>query len=93
MSKTKIYPYGSPTPLPTIQGQGYNNFPSFPAAPVLFTVAEVAARLHVSRHTALNFITDETRANRLKASWVGRRWLVTEESIQNFLEAQSTSAE
>lgn len=89
MKRTSIYPFDSPTPLPPIPNQGQDQFKPF-SAERLYTVPEAAAYLRVENRTIGKFITDESRANKLKASWVGRRWLITESALCEFVDAQTS---
>lgn len=53
----------------------------------LFNLAEVAEYLRVSPRTVASFIRDPDRPNKLVASWVGRAWVVTQKSLNDFLAA------
>jgi excisionase family DNA binding protein len=91
MNRKSSYPSSSPTPLPSIPGQGADQFSAF-AAEKLFSLSEVASYLRVEKRTAAKFITDESRTNRLKALWVGRSWLVSESDLRSrsFVDAQKS---
>jgi excisionase family DNA binding protein len=52
----------------------------------LFTTEEAAAYLRVEVRTLAKFITSD-RANKLKASWIGRRWIISESALRSFIKA------
>ena len=54
----------------------------------LLTVAQAAERLHCSERTVL----DRIRAKTLRASKPGRRWVIDEAAITDYLEATSNQA-
>jgi hypothetical protein len=87
MSRTSSYPFASPVPLPVLSGQGAPQFAPF-SAERLFTMQEAAAYLKVEPRTIGKFITDDSRANKLKASWIGRRWIVSESALRTFVDGQ-----
>lgn len=78
MNRTSSYPFNATTPLPPIPGQG---------AERLYTVKEVGEYLHVEPRTVGKLISGEDRPNKLRASFIGRRWLVTESALREFVEA------
>jgi excisionase family DNA binding protein len=84
-----IYPNSSPTPLPPLPGQGTDNFAPF-SSDRLLTTEEAAALLRVEPRTLAKFITSD-RPNRLKASFIGRRWIILESSLRDFVKGQQTS--
>jgi len=84
MSRTS--PFASPVPLPILSGQGPDSFAPF-ATERLYTVQEVASYLRVLPRTVGHFITDNTRDNKLKASFIGRRWIVSESNLRAFVDA------
>ena len=47
----------------------------------VYTVPELATKLHVRQRTARRYL----REGRLQARKVARRWLITEESLRRFL--------
>ena len=71
-----------PGGLPALP-QGRDQFPPF-SPERLYTAKEAATYLKVTERTLYHFITDE-RPNKLKASWVGRQWLVAEGSLRDFI--------
>ena len=54
----------------------------------LLTVTQAAERLHCSERTVL----DRIRAKTLTASKPGRRWVITEDAIADYLTATSNQA-
>ena len=87
MNRTSSYPFNSTTPLPALPGQGADQFAPF-SPEKLFTVQEAASFLRVEPRTIGKFITDGNRLNKLKASWIGRRWIITAASLREFVDAQ-----
>jgi excisionase family DNA binding protein len=82
MKRTNCCTYSTLPPLPSLT-MGADQFAPF-ASERLFTAEEAAEYLKVEVRTLCKFITSD-RANKLKASWVGRRWLITESALRNFL--------
>lgn len=70
--------------LPTLP-MGKDNFAPF-STERLFTTEEAAAYLRVGERALAKFITGD-RANKLKASWIGRRWIISEGNLQAFIGA------
>jgi excisionase family DNA binding protein len=71
-----------PKPLP----MGAPQFPPF--SPVVwYTAEEAATLLRVTERGIGRFI----RRGRLKGSWVGRRWLISNHNIEAFLQGQEQS--
>lgn len=87
MPRTTRYPFAAPTPLPPIPGQGQDQFKPF-STERLFTMQEAAEYLRVEPRTIGKFITDGSRANKLRASWIGRRWIISESALRAFVDAQ-----
>lgn len=83
MPRSSSYPLSSPSQLPLLQGQGPDNFKPFSMEPLL-TAEEAAAYLKVTERTVYQFITGD-RPNKLRAAWVGRRWLITETALRDFI--------
>ncbi len=86
MSRTSIYPFNSPNPLPLLPGQGADAFPPF-SAERLLTSDEAAAYLRVEPRTLCRFIT----TGKLKASRVGRAYLIAESSLTTFLKLREAT--
>ena len=86
MSRTS--PFAAPTPLPPLPGQGADNFAPF-STERLYTMAEAAEYLRVEPRTIGHFIND-ARPNKLRASWVGRSWLITASALREFIEKQTS---
>ena len=80
MSRTSIYPYASPVPLPIIQGQGADAFPAFEPSEWLDT-EEAARVLRVSKASICIFV----KSGELKASFLGRRYLISRAAISEFV--------
>jgi excisionase family DNA binding protein len=74
-------------PIPVIKDQGVDPFPAFVAVERLFNTAEAAAYLRVQKRTIGKFIA----AKRLKASWVGRSWLIPESALRSFVDVAQVS--
>jgi excisionase family DNA binding protein len=79
---------------PTIDGLLKGGLPSLPQGQEftfnperLYTSEEAAAYLRVEPRTLCKFIT----SGKLKASWVGRAYLVEESSLKTFLKSQEKS--
>jgi excisionase family DNA binding protein len=71
--------------LPLITGQGADQFAPFsPERERLFNSMEAAEYLRCTPRTLCSFIT----AGKLKASWVGRQYLVSESRLKAFLNSQ-----
>jgi excisionase family DNA binding protein len=81
----------SETTGPKTLTMGAPQFPPF-SANRLFTAAEAGAYLKVEPRTLCKFITGE-REHKLKASFVGRQWLISEAALLDFVSAQQTSPE
>jgi excisionase family DNA binding protein len=78
-----------PGGLPTLTGQGANQFPAFNPAPApklerLWTVPEVCEYLRIGERGVYRAISE----SRLLASWVGRQHLVSESDLARFVENQ-----
>jgi len=82
MPHSPIYPPVSPVPLPTLQGQGKDNFAPFSA---YLTTEDVGQLLRVTTDTAQRLI----RNGDIRASFVGRRWLVQRSAIADYLESRA----
>ena len=82
MSRTTIYPSSSPTPLPTLN-MGANQFPPF-TPERLYDTDEASAYLRVEPRSIGKFIA----SGKLGASWIGRRWLVSESNLRAFVQGQ-----
>ena len=92
MNRKSPYPFASPAPLPVIAGQGADAFAPF-ATERLYTMQEAAEYLRVEPRTIGKFISDESRTNKLKAAWIGRRWIISESNLRAFVDGQETSEE
>jgi excisionase family DNA binding protein len=88
MRTRTISPFSSPVNLPPLP-MGADQFPSF-SPERLFTLEEAAQYLRCTARTVSHFITDESRANKLAASWVGRQWLIRESALENFIAGQES---
>lgn len=91
MSRTTIYPFNSPTPLPVISGQGANQFPAFSPAPKLermYTVPEVGEYLRIGPRPVYRAIAE----GKLTASWVGRSHLVSESNLAAYVKSQEQAS-
>jgi len=71
-------PFDPPTSLPPL--------PAALTTERLLNTAEAAAYLRVQKRTIGKFIA----SNRLKASWVGRSWLIPESALRSFVDAQAS---
>lgn len=83
MSKTACCTYTTLPSLPTIAGQGRDNFQPF-ARERLLTVPEVGEYLHVGERPIYKWIAE----GRLVASWIGRSHLISESDLARFVENQ-----
>jgi excisionase family DNA binding protein len=87
MTRTDIFTNFTPVGKQRLQ-QGADNFAPF-SSDRLLTAEEASAYLHIQPRTLSKLITGG-RANKLKASFVGRRWLVTESSLREFIQDSQT---
>ena len=72
----------TPGGLPTLP-QGRDQFPPF-APERLFDTDEASAYLRVEPRSIGKFIA----SGKLGASWIGRRWLVSESNLKSFVDGQ-----
>lgn len=79
MNHTSAYPFNSSVPLPTLP-QGADAFQPFEPEQWL-TVEEVAAQTRVGKAGILTFI----KSGELKASFLGRKYLVSRSDLQQFV--------
>jgi excisionase family DNA binding protein len=70
-------------PLPKLRGQGADIFPPF--SPVRWLTCEEAAP--ILRMSSERGLYKYIKAGRLKASWVGRQWLISEIDLQTFIQS------
>jgi excisionase family DNA binding protein len=83
MSRTSSFPYNSPNPLPALPGQEFQPFPP----ERLYDSREAAQYLRCKPRSIGKFIN----AGKLRASLVGRQFLISESNLKSFLEAQDSA--
>lgn len=82
MSRKIHHSYSTLPPLPTL-AMGVNQFPPF-STERLYDMAEASEYLRCEPRTIGKFI----KSGKLSASWVGRRWLVSESNLRAFVQGQ-----
>ncbi|MGA8742979.1 MAG: helix-turn-helix domain-containing protein [Terracidiphilus sp.] len=84
MSRKSRYPFASHTPLPVLSAPSTTER--------LFTVQEAAEYLRLTPRTIGRYIGYGYRGIGLKASWIGRRWIISQSNLRAFIAANQIDA-